>query len=146
MHPILNIATRAARSAGNVILRGLERLDTIQAVEKKQNDFVTEIDKQSEKIIIDTIRKTYPHHAILGEESGHLEGNEEFLWIIDPLDGTRNFMHGFPHFCVSIEVVHSLQPQARDQTDLLTPGKRNNQQRPNFEVKLMLCHSCFYNS
>lgn len=102
MHPLLNIATRAARSAGEVILRGLERLDTVQAVEKQHNDFVTEIDKQSEKIIIDTIRKTYPNHAIIGEESGHLEGNEEMVWIIDPLDGTRNFMHGFPHFCISI--------------------------------------------
>lgn len=102
MHPILNIATRAARSASEVILRGTQRLDTIQATEKSQNDFVTEIDKQSEKIIIETIRKTYPNHAILGEESGHLEGNDEFVWIIDPLDGTRNFMHGFPHFCISI--------------------------------------------
>lgn len=102
MQPILNIASRAARSAGGIILRGLERLDTVQVSEKNHNDFVTEIDKQSEKIIIEAIRKAYPNHAILGEESGHLEGNEEFVWIIDPLDGTRNFMHGFPHFCISI--------------------------------------------
>src|SRR4051812_23485357 len=101
MHPILNIAFRAARSAGEVIMRGIERLDTVQVSEKNQNDYVTEIDKQSEKIIIEAIRKAYPNHAILGEESGHLAGNEEFLWIIDPLDGTRNFMHGFPHFCIS---------------------------------------------
>lgn len=102
MHPILNIASRAARSAGAIILRGFERLDTVQVSEKSQNDYVTEIDKQSEKIIIDAIRKMYPNHAILGEESGHLAGNEEFVWIIDPLDGTRNFLHGFPHFCISI--------------------------------------------
>jgi myo-inositol-1(or 4)-monophosphatase len=102
MHPILNIASRAARSAGEIIVRSIERLDTVKVTEKKQNDYVTEIDKLSEKIIIETIRKNYPNHAILGEESGTLEGNEEFLWIIDPLDGTRNFMHGFPHFCISI--------------------------------------------
>src|SRR5688500_14387076 len=106
MHPILNIATRAARSAGEIMIRAMERIDTLQVTEKSQNDFVTEIDKQSERIIIDAIRKTYPNHAILGEESGRLEGNDDFVWIIDPLDGTRNFMHGFPHFCISIAFQH----------------------------------------
>jgi myo-inositol-1(or 4)-monophosphatase len=106
MHPILNIAIRAARSAGEVIVRSIERLETIQFVEKAENDFVTEIDQQSEKIIIEAIRKTYPNHAILGEESGHLAGHADCTWIIDPLDGTRNFMHGFPHFCISIAFQH----------------------------------------
>ncbi len=106
MHPMLTIADRAARAAGNIIVQATSRLDTLHIAEKQQNDFVTEIDKQSERIIIDTIRKTYPHHAILGEESGHLEGNEDMVWIIDPLDGTRNFMHGFPHFCISIAFQH----------------------------------------
>ncbi len=106
MHPILNIATRAARSAGSIIIRSMERLDTLQVSEKQHNDFVTEVDKFSEKIIIDSIRKAYPNHAILAEESGLSEGNEELLWIIDPLDGTRNYVHGFPHFCISIAFQH----------------------------------------
>jgi len=104
MHPLLNIANRAARSAGNIIVRSLERLDVIQMTEKSKNDFVTEIDKQSEKIIIEAIRKTYPNHAILAEESGEIAGAAEVTWIIDPLDGTTNFIHGFPHFCISIAI------------------------------------------
>lgn len=103
MHPLLNIANRAARAAGTTIVRALERLDTIQLIEKQHNDFVTEVDQQAERIIIETIRKTYPNHAILAEESGSLEGNE-ITWIIDPLDGTTNFIHGFPHFAVSIAI------------------------------------------
>ena len=105
MHPFLNIANSAARSAGNMIVRSLERLDVLKMTEKGQNDFVTEVDQKSEKIIIDAIRKNYPHHAILAEESGELSGgNDEIVWIIDPLDGTTNFIHGFPHFCISIAV------------------------------------------
>lgn len=103
MHPFLNIANRAARSAGKVIINALERIDHIRITEKQQNDFVTEIDQQSEKIIIDAIRKTYPNHAILAEESGTIEG-DVVTWIIDPLDGTKNFIHGFPHFAISIAV------------------------------------------
>lgn len=103
MHPFLHIATSATRAAGKVIINSLDRLDTIQFAEKQQNDFVTEIDQKVEKIIINAIRKAYPSHAILAEESGELEG-EGFTWIIDPLDGTTNFMHGFPHFAISIAV------------------------------------------
>jgi len=106
MHPFINIATRAARSAGSQIIRAIERLDAIQFSEKQQNDFVSEIDLQAEKTIIEIIRKNYPYHGILAEESGSLPGDnpEETIWIIDPLDGTTNFMHGFPHFCVSIAI------------------------------------------
>lgn len=103
MHPFLNIATKAARAAGNIIVRSLERLDELQLTQKQQNDFVTDIDVQAEKTIIDIIRKNYPFHGILAEESGSTPG-EETTWIIDPLDGTTNFIHGFPHFCVSIAV------------------------------------------
>lgn len=101
MHPILNIAIRAARNAGNIIMQSYERMDRIKVVEKQPNDFVTEVDQAAEKEIIATIRKAYPDHGFLGEESGLSSGND-YLWIIDPLDGTTNFMHGFPHFAVSI--------------------------------------------
>lgn len=104
MHPFINIANTAARNAGKVILRALERLDTIQVTPKGHKDFVTEIDKQAEKIIVDTIRKLYPNHAILAEESGTSAEEHDITWIIDPLDGTKNFMHGFPHFAVSIAI------------------------------------------
>lgn len=103
MHPFLNIATKAARSAGNIITRALERLDTLQIREKSPNDFVTDIDTQAERVIVDLIRKNYPNHGILAEESGASQ-NDETIWIIDPLDGTKNFIHGFPHFAVSIAV------------------------------------------
>ncbi len=107
MHPFLNIATKAARSAGNIITRALERLDTVQITEKAHNDFVTDVDTQAERVIVDLIRKNYPNHGILAEESGTTAGSpseDETIWIIDPLDGTKNFIHGFPHFAVSIAV------------------------------------------
>jgi myo-inositol-1(or 4)-monophosphatase len=103
MHPLINIAIRASRNAGNIIVRAIERLDVIQITEKQQNDFVREIDQQAEQAIIETIRDAYPNHGILAEESGK-QGNDEFVWIIDPLDGTLNYIHGFPHFAVSIAV------------------------------------------
>ena len=103
MHPIVNIAIRAARNAGNTIVRSLHHVDTISVSEKSQNDFVTEVDHRAEQEIIQTIRRAYPHHAILAEESGQQDGSE-VEWIIDPLDGTTNFLHSFPHFAVSIGV------------------------------------------
>ncbi len=106
MQPLLNIAIRAARRAGEVITRGMNRLHRLDVRAKGQNDFVTEIDTQAEREIIEIIRKHYPDHALLGEETGQSGGpaDSEFLWIIDPLDGTTNFMHGFPQFAVSIGV------------------------------------------
>ena len=101
--PILNIAIRAARAAGNTIMRAFDRLDTIQVSEKSPRDYVTDIDRQVEQEIIAIIRKAHPNHGILGEESGETKGND-FIWIIDPIDGTRNFIHGFPHFAVSIAI------------------------------------------
>src|SRR3990167_297337 len=101
--PIVNIAVKAARAAGDLIIRSLDRLDTVRITEKKPNDYVTEIDQQAEREIINIIRKAHPHHAILAEESGETAG-KEYTWIIDPIDGTRNFIHGFPHFAVSIAI------------------------------------------
>lgn len=103
MEPMINIAISAARRAGEVIIRKLERIDTLTINEKQANDFVTEVDIQSEQIIIDTIRNAYPNHAILAEESGEHPG-EDVVWIIDPLDGTKNYCHGFPHIAISIAV------------------------------------------
>jgi myo-inositol-1(or 4)-monophosphatase len=105
MQPMLNIAVRAARAAGNIIIRQFDRAQDLPASEKSKNDYVTEVDRQAEAVIIDTLLKAFPKHAILAEESG-TRGNSEYVWIIDPLDGTTNFMHGFPHFAVSIALQH----------------------------------------
>ncbi len=105
MHPMLNIAIRAARNAGNVMLRSVDRIDTLTITSKARNDYVSEVDRQAEMEIISVIRKAYPSHGILAEESGEQPG-DDFVWIIDPLDGTTNFLHGFPQFSVSIAVQH----------------------------------------
>jgi myo-inositol-1(or 4)-monophosphatase len=101
MQPLLNIAVRAARRAAEVIVRSLNRLDSLEISSKSRNDFVTDVDRAAEAEIISTIRRAYPDHAFLCEESGAL-GSSPFEWVIDPLDGTTNFIHGFPQFCVSI--------------------------------------------
>jgi len=101
MHPMLNIAIGAARSAGNVIVRHLERVDRLTIGTKQRNDFVTEVDRLAESEIIRIIQRAYPQHAFLAEESGR-QGESEFEWVIDPLDGTTNYLHGFPQFAVSI--------------------------------------------
>lgn len=105
MNPTTNIAIRAARQAGSIIMRSYSRLDTLTVAKKQENDFVSEVDRNAEAAIIETIRRAYPGHAILAEESGEL-GNGEFRWIIDPLDGTTNYLHGFPQFSVSIAMQH----------------------------------------
>ncbi|MDZ7735379.1 MAG: inositol monophosphatase family protein [Gammaproteobacteria bacterium] len=102
MHPMLNTAIRAARAAGTVILRHMERARDLPVESKGRNDFVTEVDHLAESAIIQHLHKAYPHHAILAEESGEHGKNQDFLWIIDPLDGTTNYLHGFPQFAVSI--------------------------------------------
>ncbi len=105
MHPMLNTAVKAARRAGSIINRAT--LDgSFEVQSKRANDFVTEVDKAAEAAIIDIIRQAYPDHAILAEETGESEGGprNEYTWIIDPLDGTTNFIHGFPQYCVSIGV------------------------------------------
>ena len=105
MHPMLNIAIRAACSAGNIIVRNLDRVDRLTIRTKERNDFVSEVDRQAEDEIISILRRAYPQHGILAEESGAQAG-DEYQWIIDPLDGTTNFLHGFPQFAVSIALRH----------------------------------------
>jgi myo-inositol-1(or 4)-monophosphatase len=101
MQPLLNIAVRAARRAGDLIVRNVDRVPSLGVRSKSRNDFVTEIDQLAERDIIETIRRTHPDHGFLGEEGGR-SGGDEFIWIIDPLDGTTNFLHGFPVFAVSL--------------------------------------------
>ncbi len=103
MHPYLNIAIRAARQAGKIIIHHLEQPDKLTIFEKGMNDLVTQVDKSAEAAIIEIIQKAYPNHGIVGEESGFHPGNE-FVWVIDPLDGTMNYVHGFPQFAVSIGI------------------------------------------
>ncbi len=103
MEPMVNIALRAARKAGDMIARASERSDLIKIDEKGRNDYVTDIDHAAEKEVIYHLRKAFPEHTIIGEESGLLEGEDnDYQWIIDPIDGTTNFIHGIPHFAVSI--------------------------------------------
>ena len=105
MHPLLNIAVGAARRAGDVIVRSLDRVGTLVVSEKGRNDFVSEVDRAAEQVLIAAIRKAYPSHGFLAEESGALAG-DDYTWVIDPLDGTTNFLHGFPQFAVSIACRH----------------------------------------
>ncbi|MCM5569474.1 inositol monophosphatase [Burkholderiaceae bacterium FT117] len=117
MHPMLNVAVRAARRAGRIINRASLDLDTVKVARKQRNDFVTEVDHASEEAIIDTLLTAYPGHSILAEESGHSEGGQkgggrmeqvlqaENIWIIDPLDGTTNFIHGLPQYGISIALM-----------------------------------------
>ncbi len=112
MHPMLNTAITAARRAGSVINRASLDLDKVQVSRKQRNDFVTEVDKEAERVIIDTLLKAYPGHSILGEESGldaRKKGDTlrtaENIWVIDPLDGTTNFIHGMPQYCTSIALM-----------------------------------------
>lgn len=112
MEPMLNIALRAARKAAEKIERYLERVDVIDIEEKSRNDFVTEVDRASEKEIIYHLKKAYPDHSFVGEESGYLKGeNPDYEWVIDPLDGTTNFIHGIPHFAISIACKYKGQVQ-----------------------------------
>jgi len=108
MHPMLNIAVKAARRAGDVINRGARDLDALNVRTKGPKDFVSEVDKAAEETIVDTLLNAYPHHAILAEEGTGAGQNAEaeYVWIIDPLDGTTNFLHGFPQYCVSIGLQH----------------------------------------
>ncbi|MBS0511752.1 MAG: inositol monophosphatase [Proteobacteria bacterium] len=102
MHPTLNIAIKAARRAATVINRASTQLDLLTVQSKSPNDFVTEVDHAAEKAIIEVLRDAFPGHGILAEESGETGPESEFNWIIDPLDGTTNFIHGFPQYAVSI--------------------------------------------
>jgi myo-inositol-1(or 4)-monophosphatase len=105
MHPMLNTAVKAARKAGSIINRASLDVDLVKVASKGRSDFVTEVDRAAEQAIVDILLKAYPDHAILAEESG-ASGDSEYTWIIDPLDGTTNFIHGFPQYAVSIALRH----------------------------------------
>jgi myo-inositol-1(or 4)-monophosphatase len=111
MHPTLTTAVKAARRAGQIITRASQDVDLLKVSSKRQNDFVTEVDRAAEDAIIGILREAYPEHAILAEESG-ASGESEYRWIIDPLDGTTNFIHGMPQYAVSIALEHRGQMQS----------------------------------
>jgi myo-inositol-1(or 4)-monophosphatase len=108
LHPMLNVAIKAARAAGALINRAALDVESVRVAQKQVNDFVTEVDQAAERIIIETLLNAYPQHGILAEESGSEHGakNSDHVWIIDPLDGTTNFIHGFPVYCVSIALAY----------------------------------------
>jgi len=104
LHPMINVAVKAARIAGNLINRAALDVESVRVSQKQVNDFVTEVDQAAEQAIIETLLAAYPGHAIWAEESGRTHGaqDSDYVWIIDPLDGTTNFIHGLPVYCVSI--------------------------------------------
>ncbi|MBW5290974.1 MAG: Inositol-1-monophosphatase [Candidatus Ruthia sp. Asou_11_S2] len=110
MHPTLNIAVKAARKAGDIILRYHNQIDILTIENKATNDFVSEVDKAAEDAIIDELKYAFPNHSMLGEENGEILGNNRFQWIIDPLDGTTNYLHGFPQYAVSIALYENNEP------------------------------------
>ncbi|WP_256645227.1 inositol monophosphatase family protein [Thermomonas paludicola] len=108
--PVVTVMVKAARAAGNVLLRSMHRLDAINVIEKDRMDYATEVDEQAEKTVIKELRRAYPDAAFLGEEGG-VQGRGHSVFVIDPLDGTSNFLHGFPHWCVSIALVEGGEVQ-----------------------------------
>jgi len=121
---MLNVAIKAARAAGVIINRAALDVESVRVSQKMANDFVTEVDQSSENMIIDTLLTAYPDHGILAEESGQTRGNpqSEHIWIIDPLDGTTNFIHGFPFYCISI----ALQSKGRIEQAVVYDPTRND--------------------
>ncbi|MDE1898854.1 MAG: inositol monophosphatase [Xanthomonadaceae bacterium] len=107
--PAVTIAVRAARAAGSVILRYMNRLESVTVVEKQRLDFVSEVDRLAEAEIIRELRRAYPDHGIVAEESGEVSRGK-FTWMVDPLDGTHNYLRGIPHFCVSIGLLERGEP------------------------------------
>ncbi len=138
MQPTLNMALRAVRSAGETIARAYERRESFEVIQKGVHDYVTEIDRKVEQMIFQHLRQTYPEHGFLGEESGSSNTNSEFQWILDPLDGTTNFIHGFPQFAISLalkvkgvtEVAIVYDPLRREEfTAVRGRGAKLNNQR-----------------
>jgi len=108
---MLTTAVKAARKAGSIISRASFDVDKLNVRAKRQNDFVSEVDHAAEDAIISILRDAYPSHGFLAEESGEKDVKAEYVWVIDPLDGTTNFLHGFPQYCVSIGLLHKGKPQ-----------------------------------
>jgi myo-inositol-1(or 4)-monophosphatase len=105
MHPMLNTAVKAARKAAAIITRASYDVDKLTIRSKRKNDFVSEVDHAAEDAIIGVLRDAYPDHGFLAEESGETESGREYVWVIDPLDGTTNFLHGVPQYCISIALL-----------------------------------------
>ena len=103
---MLTTAVKAARKAGSLITRASFDIDKLTVRSKRQNDFVSEVDHAAEEAIISTLKDAYPTHGFLAEESGERDAKSDYVWVIDPLDGTTNFLHGFPVYCVSIALLH----------------------------------------
>ena len=143
MHPMMNIAINAARQAGRIIVQHLDRMDRITTFQKGPRDFVTEVDQIAEQEIIRVIHQAYPDHAILAEESGTINEHSH-TWIIDPLDGTTNFIHGYPQFCVSIalqlanriEIAVVYDPI---QNELFTASRGKGAQLNNRRIRVTRC-------
>ncbi len=107
MNPILNTAFKAARRAGQMMIRASGNLEAVKIDSKAFNDFVSNVDRESEMILVDALKEAYPHHKITCEESGsHGKSDAEYEWIIDPLDGTTNFLHGHPQYAISMALLH----------------------------------------
>ena len=102
MHATLNIAFKAAKRASKIILHHIDRLEDLTITEKEKNNFVTNVDTSAQQAIVETLQQAFPDHGIIGEEGDHQRVNADYVWIIDPLDGTTNYLHGFMHFCISI--------------------------------------------
>ena len=113
LQPAVNVMVKAARAGGNVLIRNLARLEALDVVEKDRLDYASEVDRLAEAEIIKELRRAQPDYTVLGEECGQLKGNRgpsRFTWVIDPLDGTSNYLHGFPHWCVSIALCEGAEP------------------------------------
>src|SRR5690606_7761917 len=111
LKPVVNVMVKAARLGGNVLLRNINRLDALNVVQKQRMDYASEVDAEAEQVIVKELRRAYPDYGVLGEEGGHQPGRQKRLqWVIDPLDGTSNYLRGFPHYCVSIALVDNGEP------------------------------------
>ena len=144
-HPILNIAINAAHIAGDLMRQELHKVATIPVTQKARHDYVTEIDRSSEEQIVREIKRYHPDHAFLGEEGGE-QGESEFVWIIDPLDGTSNYLHGMPHFAISI----ALQVKGRTEhavvydpmrDEMFTASRGGGAHLNNTRIRVSSCNS-----
>ncbi|HVJ38557.1 MAG TPA: inositol monophosphatase family protein [Stenotrophomonas sp.] len=109
-NPAVTVMVKAARIAGNVLLRNINKLEALNVVQKGRMDYASEVDADAEKVIVKELRRAYPEYGIVGEEGGVQGNSGRYMWVIDPLDGTSNYLRGFPHYCVSIALVENGEP------------------------------------
>ncbi|KAF1721109.1 inositol monophosphatase family protein [Pseudoxanthomonas wuyuanensis] len=111
LNPVVTVMVKAARVGGNVLLRNINKLDSLNVVQKERMDYASEVDADAEKAIVKELRRAYPDYSVIGEEGGSQVGkNGRYSWVIDPLDGTSNYLRGFPHYCVSLALVDNGEP------------------------------------